>query len=54
MEYSVNNYYYMKNKVKKIFNSKNEFDNYRKNNKVYIINNISYSLINASSIYSEI
>lgn len=54
MEYSVNNYYYMKNKVKRAFNSQTEFNNYKNTNKIYIINNISYSLITNSSVYSEI
>lgn len=54
MEYSVNNYYYMKNKVKRMFNSQTEFNNYKNTNKIYIINNISYSLITNSSVYSEI
>ena len=54
MEYSVNNYYYMKNKVKRVFNSQTEFNNYKNTNKIYIINNISYSLITNSSVYSEI
>ena len=54
MEYSVNNYYYMKNKVKRVFNSQAEFNNYKNTNKIYIINNISYSLITNSSVYSEI
>ena len=44
----------MKNKVKKIFNSKDEFDIYKSNNKIYVINNINYSLVNTDSIYSEI
>lgn len=54
MEYSVNNYYYMKNKVKRAFNSQTEFNNYKNTNKIYIINNTSYSLITNSSVYSEI
>ncbi len=54
MEYSVNNYYYMKNKVKRVFNSQTEFNNYKNTNKIYIINNINYSLITNSSVYSEI
>lgn len=54
MEYSVNNYYYMKNKVKRVFNSQTEFNNYKNTNKIYLINNISYSLITNSSVYSEI
>ena len=54
MEYSVNNYYYMKNKVKRAFNSQTEFNNYKNTNKIYIINNINYSLITNSSVYSEI
>lgn len=54
MEYSVNNYYYMKNKVKRMFNSQTEFNNYKNTNKIYIINNVSYSLITNSSVYSEI
>lgn len=54
IEYSANNYYYMKNKVKRIFNSQTEFNNYKNTNKIYITNNISYSLITSGSIYSEI